>query len=200
VSGAASNNPELVVEQLGTDNALALTTLFERAESACYCRYWHFAGDKNEWQARLAFEPEQNRAELRARAAAPGLAGVVALTAPGFAVGWMKLERALAVTKVYAQRTYRALPCFGGPRDGVWTVGCFLVDGAFRRRGVGRALLQKGVELARHAGATSIEAFPRRAEGVRDEELWTGPLSLFLSEGFEIVHEQSQYPVLRRAF
>ncbi|HEY3495159.1 MAG TPA: GNAT family N-acetyltransferase, partial [Polyangiaceae bacterium] len=153
-------------EPLGSEHVPALAALFERHESACYCRYWHFAGDKNEWQARLAFEPEQNRAELRDRAARPGLAGVVALAAEDV-VGWMKLERASAVPKIYAQRPYRALPCFGGPREDVWTAGCFLVDQQVRRRGVARSLLRAGIELARAAGAHAIEAFPRRAEDLR---------------------------------
>jgi GNAT superfamily N-acetyltransferase len=72
------------------------------------------------------------------------------------------------------------------------------VEPDFRRHGVARALLLKGVELARAAGARSLEAFPRRAEAVPDEQLFTGPFALFTSTGFAVVHEQSQYPVLRR--
>lgn len=188
----------LAVEALGSAQAPALAKLFERHESACYCRYWHFSGDKNEWQARLAFEPEKNRDELFERAARPGLAGVVARTPQGDVIGWMKLERARAVPKIYAQRPYRALPCFGGPRDDVWAVGCFLVDQEFRRRGVAKALLGGGLELARAAGARAIEAFPRRAEGLRPEELWTGPFELYASEGFEVIDGPAQYPVLRK--
>jgi GNAT superfamily N-acetyltransferase len=184
-------------EALVPAHANALTALFERIGSACYCRYFHFEGDKNEWQARLAFEPEKNRAELVERAARPPLAGVVAFAGED-ACGWMKLEPAAAVPKLYAQRPYRALPQLAGPRSGVWVVGCFLVAPEVRRRGVARGLLRAGIELARAQGAHALEAFPRRAEGVRDEELWTGPLALFMSESFAIVQEQTQYPVLRR--
>jgi hypothetical protein len=41
--------------------------------------------------------------------------------------------------------------------------------------------------------------FPRRAEGVGAEELWTGPFPLLEREGFEVVHDQTQYPVMRRS-
>jgi ribosomal protein S18 acetylase RimI-like enzyme len=185
-------------EPLGPEHGPALVALFERAESRCYCRYFHFEGDKNEWQARLAFEPEKNREALLARAAAEPAGGVVALDASGGALGWMKLEPAAALPKLYAQRVYRALPCLTGDRTGVWAIGCFLVDPAYRRRGVARALVRAGVEIAQAAGAGVLEVFPRRAEGVDPEQLWTGPLSLFESEGFELIHDQAQYPVLRR--
>jgi ribosomal protein S18 acetylase RimI-like enzyme len=72
-----------------------------------------------------------------------------------------------------------------------------LVDSAGRRRGVASALLRQGIELARARGAGAVEAFPRRAHGVVDEQLWTGPLALFEREGFVVVSEQAQYPVLR---
>jgi len=181
------------------DSSLAepLARLFDRAESSCFCRYFHFEGDNNAWLARLFHEPDANRRELIAHARDPVLTGVVATLPDGTAVGWMKLEAAKSLPKLYAQRTYRALPCFEGPRAGVLTVGCFLVDPAWRRRGVARALLRAGLDLARAEHMSAVEAFPRRAEGAPDEQLFTGPLALFTSAGFEIVSDQTQYPVLR---
>jgi GNAT superfamily N-acetyltransferase len=190
--------PEIRCAPLGKEHGAALAALFERAESRCYCRYFHFDGDKNAWQARLAFEPERNRDALLERAAASPAGGVVAIRENGDVVGWMKLEASSELPKLYGQRVYRALPCFTGDRSRVWTLGCFLVDPAFRRRGVARALVRAGVSLARAQGAQAIEAFPRRAEGIGAEELWTGPFAVLAEEGFEIVHEQTQYPVLRR--
>jgi GNAT superfamily N-acetyltransferase len=185
-------------EPLASASAPALAALFDRAGSSCFCRYFHFEGDKNAWLARLAFEPAENRRELSDRAARPALAGVVARLPDHSVIGWMKLERALDLPKLYAQRTYRNLPVLAEARERVYAVGCFLVDPAWRRRGVSSALLARGIELARVEGARAIEAFPRRAEGVGDEELWTGPFGLFTAHGFAIVHEQAQYPVLRR--
>ena len=176
----------------------ALGELFDRVGSGCFCNYFHFEGDKNEWLGRLANEPEENRRALLERTRTSALSGVVAALPTGRVIGWMKVERALSLPKLYAQRTYRALPCFEGDRSGVFCVGCFLVDPEFRRRGVARALLRTGVELARAQGASAVEAFPRRAEGIGDEERFTGPLALFESESFGIVSEQTQYPVLRR--
>jgi GNAT superfamily N-acetyltransferase len=192
-----SESLDVRCEPLDERHGVALAALFERAESRCYCRYFQFDGDKNDWQARLAFEPERNREALLARAAASPPGGVVALASGGDVVGWMKLEPSTELPKLYAQRVYRALPCFTGERGRVWTLGCFLVDPAFRRRGVARALVRAGIELLRGQGARALEVFPRRAEGIGAEELWTGPFALLAEEGFEIVHDQSQYPVLR---
>ncbi len=185
-------------QPLSRAHAASLPALFERAGSGCYCEWWHFEGDKNAWLARLAHAPEENRRRLVERTEAPGLAGVVAVAQDGTAVGWMKLTPASAVPKLYAQRPYRGLTCFAEDRDRTATIGCFLVDPAWRRRGISVALLGAGFELARASGAVAIEAFPRRAEHLRDEELWTGHNDLLVRHGFEVVSEIGQYPVLRR--
>jgi GNAT superfamily N-acetyltransferase len=175
-----------------------LGALFEATGSSCYCRFWHFAGDKNAWLDRSAHRPEDSRAELERAfgARSAQAAGVVALDADRV-VGWMKLAPVEALDKLYAQRIYRGLPVLSGDRSGVWAVGCFLVETPRRRRGVARALLDAGVAWARTSGARAIEAFPRRATGVPDEQLFAGPLSTFLAAGFVVVHDGTPYPVLR---
>ena len=92
---------------------------------------------------------------------------------------------------------YRALLCFNGERSGVLAVGCLLVDEAFRRQGVARALISASVEHARSRGARAIEAFPRGQADVSAAELWTGPLSAFIAAGFRVVNDFRPYPVLR---
>ncbi len=188
-----------LVSAAGPEHTDALLALFERTATACHCQYWHFSGDKNAWLERLFHAPELNRAAFVTDLAEAGLKGVVALH-EGRAVGWMKLCLASTIPKLYGQRLYKALPCFAGPRDGVLTVGCLLVDENMRRRGVARALVHHGVTIAQQAGARAIEAFPRRAERVGPAELWLGPVKVFLEEGFEIVNDFGPYPVLRKEF
>lgn len=188
----------LELGRAGPADSPALLALFEREEIRCSCRYWHFDGDKNAWQARLAFEPEVNAAELRADLAQGdvSLTGVVARRGHEI-VGWMKLTPEDRVKKLYEQRPYRSLPCLQGSRAGVYTVGCFLVAEPERGRGLARALLASGIELARAAGARAIEAFPRRGEGLRDEERWLGPYRSFEALGFRAVSDSAPYPVMR---
>jgi len=190
---------QLEVEAAGPTHSAALVALFERTGTACHCQYWHFAGDKNAWLDRLFHAPEQNRAAFVAgmQAATNEPKGVVALHS-GLAVGWLKLSPAERVQKLYEQRLYRGLPCFTGPREGVLTVGCLLVEESMRRRGVARALLRGALKLAQARGARAVEAFPRRSDQAGPAELWTGPVAIFIEAGFEIVNDFGPYPVLRR--
>ncbi|HMJ13321.1 MAG TPA: GNAT family N-acetyltransferase [Polyangiaceae bacterium] len=185
-------------ERAGPQHIQSLSALFERSGCSCYCRYWHFDGDKNAWLDRSAHRREDSQREMAdaLAGASEEMRGVVACVDSGV-VGWMKLCAAATLSKLYEQRIYRKLPCFDGDRSGVLSVGCFLVDPEFRRRKVAEALLERGVELARADGSRAIEAFPRRAEGVSDGELWMGPLELFLRTGFKEVHDFRPYPVLR---
>jgi GNAT superfamily N-acetyltransferase len=187
---------ELRIEPASAAHESALLALFANNGVACHCQYWHFAGDKNEWLARLAHEPDKNRDALCASLRDERAPGLVALAGTQ-AVGWLKLAPAQSLSKLYEQRVYRALPCFAGERSGVLTIGCLLVDEAFRRRGVGRALIHASVEHARARGARALEAFPRGQADVSAAELWTGPLSAFMSAGFRVVNDFRPYPVLR---
>jgi GNAT superfamily N-acetyltransferase len=191
-----ANAASLVLEVADPRHAQPLVDLFGRAGIACHCQYWHFGGDKNAWLDRLFHAPEDNRAAFVSGLGGPELKGIVALD-HGRAVGWMKLCPAESVPKLYEQRLYKGLPCLGGSRDGVLTVGCMLVDENWRRRGVARSLIRAGVEVAETRRARAIEAFPRRHEQAQSPELWLGPCSAFLEAGFRIVNDFAPYPVLR---
>jgi GNAT superfamily N-acetyltransferase len=183
------------------EHALELAALFERSASPCFCRWWHFEGDKNAWLDRCYNAPADSRAELIAavESGSPEARGVVAVEATGRILGWMKLTDASAVPKLYEQRLYRGLPCFSGPRDGVFTVGCFLVDDSVRHEGIAGGLLGAGLSLAKSLGARAVEAFPRRADILAAEEMWTGPFEIFERAGFSVVNDFAPYPVLRRS-
>ncbi|MEO6419639.1 MAG: N-acetyltransferase, partial [Polyangiaceae bacterium] len=66
--------------------------LFTACGSACFCRYWHFVGTKNDWLARCAFTPETNLAEHAALVRTEEISGrgLVALESERV-LGWMKL-------------------------------------------------------------------------------------------------------------
>jgi GNAT superfamily N-acetyltransferase len=197
MNARTSDEPRVV--PVAAEHAPGLVALFERNAVSCYCQYWHFHGDKNAWLDRCAHAPERNKSELEDGLArgAEAMRGVVATDPLGTVVGWMKLAPASTVGKIYDQRVYRKLPCFGGDRRGVYAIGCFLVDEAWRRRGVARALVSAGVGAARAWGAMAIECFPRRSATATAGELWTGPLEALLAAGFAVVHDFEPYPVLR---
>lgn len=189
----------LRVEPVGPGHADALADLFARTDSPCHCRWWHFQGDKNAWLDRCANAPERNRDELIADLQAPLGAprGVVALAGDADVVGWMKLSPATTVPKIYDQRPWKGLASLSD-REGVLTIGCFLVDAAWRRRGVTGSLLDAGIAVALGTGARAIDAFPRTRDVGHESELWTGALEPFQARGFRELHAVGPYRALRR--
>lgn len=188
------------IERAAREHSAALARLLSENGFGCYCRYWHFAGNHREWLARCAHEPDLNRVELLAAcdASSSEAAGIVALNGAREVIGWLKLAPAAVMGKLYDQRLYKGLPCLNRPSEGVWTVGCLFVAEGHRRRGVATALLGGAVGAASAAGATAIEAFPRSDVDVADAALMMGPLALFVRAGFEVVHDFTPYPVLRK--
>jgi GNAT superfamily N-acetyltransferase len=181
-------------------DAEGLAALFTAASCPCYCRYFHFPGDKNAWLERCALAPDENRRELeRALASrADDGRGLVAVGPSEQIVGWAKLAPASSVPKAYAQRYYAGLACLQGDRDGIYFLGCMLVAPAHRRRGAARTLAREAVALAARSGASAVEALPRVSDGpVADEELWTCPLAALREAGFVVVGGDPAYPVVR---
>ena len=179
----------------------ALSRFFEACGSACFCRYWHFPGDKNDWLDRCANHPEENRAELVADLGAHdanAYAVVAREDTDDDIVGWLKLVRPRRAPKIVEQRYYRGLPCLDALGESALVVGCMLVRPSHRHLGVARTLVRGAIEVAQRLQASSVIALPRAAaERVTDEELWLGPLSVFSGLGFREVHCERPYPVLR---
>ena len=198
---SCGSQPALKTSLASPADCEALSRFFEACGSACFCRYWHFAGDKNDWLDRCANHPEENRSELASdlRAQDASAHGVVAREPEGDEIiGWLKLVRPRRIPKIVEQRYYRGLPCLNELGESALVIGCLLVLPSHRHRGVARALVSGAIELAPRLDASALVAMPRAAtERVTDEELWLGPLAIFAELGFREVHSERPYPVLR---
>lgn len=187
------------VTELERAGSGAWARLFEECASACFCRYWHFEGSKNDWLARCAHQAQANRDEQLSCVASedPCARGLVAWKG-GLAVGWMKLAPRTCLGKLTRLPVYRSLEVAGGST--VYSVGCLLVAPSERKRGVARALVAAADAHVRGWGGLVIEAYPRHTEGpLHDEEAWMGPESLFRESGYEPVVESVPYPVYRKS-
>jgi GNAT superfamily N-acetyltransferase len=189
------------VTPLTEENAGAWAALFEASGCTCFCRWWHFTGNKNEWLARCFEDPTINRDEQLAlmRTGAAEARGLLAME-DGQAVGWMKLAPRTLLPKLRRQGPYRALDLGDDvdSSDAIWSVGCFLVRPDRRRKGVARALLEAAPEPVRSWGGRALEAYPHRvAHALHDEEAWMGPESLFVRLGWQALHDLPPYPVYR---
>jgi GNAT superfamily N-acetyltransferase len=138
----------LVIEPLTPDRIDAWHALFDASNSACFCRYWHFEGDKNTWLARCAFSPDDNNHEQTALVTQGDACsrGLIAMRG-NECVGWMKLTPRASVPKLRRLPVYRALDL--GDDEGTWSIGCLLVRPDQRTRGVSNALISAAAEHAR---------------------------------------------------
>lgn len=202
--GVGEGPSELAVVPLSEAELPGFHALFDAAHSTCFCRYWHFTGNKNEWLERGAFRPEENFEE-QAAALREGDGTALGLVAKGSLVpggpsevlGWMKVGPRASVPKLRALPVYRSLDL--GPEATTFAVGCFLIHPRARKRGVARALLMGAEAFARTHGAVAIEGYPRRSEApLHDEEAWQGPERLFREVGYEAVVDVAPYPVYRK--
>jgi GNAT superfamily N-acetyltransferase len=193
------SSPDLAITRAEARHAAGLGALFASNGYGCFCRFWHFGGTSREWLERCFTHPEENRdaMEVALRAESAEMSGVVAETASGEILGWLKLAPATVLAKLYEQRLYKGLQCFNGDRHGIYSIGCMLVREDQRRRGIGRALIAGAVAEAARSGARAIEAFPRSDTDASDAALMLGPLQPFLDAGFQVVRDFFPYPVLR---
>lgn len=178
------------VEPLSPKHREAWLDLFRRAESPCFCRFWHFDGDKNAWLDRCANHPEVSENEAHFDHA------LVAIEENRI-VGHMMIAPRASLPKLKRLPVYRSLVL--GTDDGVWSIGCMLVDPEWRHRGVARALVEAAPAYVHSRGGRLLEAYPRQPiDRLRDDEVWMGPESLFHACGFSTVHQDGPYMVLRR--
>ena len=185
------------VETVTREHADALAAFFSTAGSTCFCRYWHFTGDKNAWLERAAFSPETGEQELR-RAIASGEPSAQGLCAvdrtSGEIVGWLKLAPMTTLPKLRNLAVYRRLE-IDAPDS--LAIGCILVHPEHRAAGIARSLVRAAIQFAKENGAQRLFAFPRRAEArLHDEEAWMGPYAGYIAEGFAHTHGEVPYPVL----
>lgn len=184
------------VQPARAEHGAALVRLFEDADNSCFCQYWQFEQDNRQWQLRCANELEKNRAAFLEQLGAGSIRGLAALHGSE-AIGWARLDTPENLHKIYGGRLYRGLPCFAPDRGRVLSLACFLVHPNWRRQGVARQLVAAMKWQAARWQANCLEAFPRGARDVPDEQQFLGPMELLVSEGFEVVHEFAPYPVLR---
>jgi GNAT superfamily N-acetyltransferase len=148
----------------------------------CWCQYFKLPGaafdatDVEELAASL-------RGQVRRADPTPGLVTYV----DDEPAGWVSVE-----PRIDFPRLLRSRVLGGASRDdrddpSVWSIPCFVVRTAFRRRGVSGALLAAAVEHARSGGARVVEGYPVDVEERPDVSvatLYHGTRTTFERAGF----------------
>lgn len=166
---------ELRVTPATSDDWADVETVFgTRGDAArCWCRY--FIERDGPWTT------ERNRAALRRDVAEQDPPAGLIARRDGVPVGWVQLGPVGRFPRWPARDT--------DPEEGVWALTCFVVPVGHRRSGVARGLLRSAIDEARDRGAPVLRARPTDTTRAKkaSNDLYTGVLSTFLAEGFEVL-------------
>ena len=113
----------------------------------------------------------------------------------GKPAGWCAVAPREEYTRLGRSRTLK--PIDDQP---VWSVTCFFIGSAARRRGVGHALLRSAVDLAAAHGAKIVEGYPLvPGRKLRSDEAYVGVTPLFEKAGFvEVARPSEGRAIMRR--
>ncbi len=146
----------------------------------CCCQYWRMtSGDYGRSSL------ESRREALRSQLAESPAAGMLAYV-DGDPVGWCGFGPRARVGRLVRSRTIPVVDDVP-----VWSVYCFTVRVAFRRRGVAKALLDGLVSFASERGAPALEAYPVDTGGSRihGTAAYVGTVGMFERAGFRRILE-----------
>lgn len=135
-----------------------------------------------------------NRRALQRLVRAGRVPGLIAYV-DGIPAGWVALAPREEYTRLSTSRILR--PVDDQP---VWSVVCFFVARAYRRRGLTQALLHAAAVSARRRGARWLEGYPVDPDRDRlpDPFAYHGLASVFRALGFrEVARRSPTRPIMR---
>lgn len=152
----------------------------------CWCMHWRVLASGPAWQG---IKGARNRRSLQRLVASGQARGVLAF-AGDQPVGWCALGRYRDFPRLARARTLKR-PDRERREATTWSIVCFVVARAWRRRGVAKVLVAGAVAHAFACGAEEVEAYPilpRKPGEVPDVFAFTGLPSLFEDAGFARVN------------
>lgn len=155
----------------------------------CWCLWWRLP--RKDW---VAQKGEGNRKAMQRLVngdAPPGLLAYV----DGEPAGWCAVAPRTDYVRLANSRVLKPVD-----EQPVWSITCFFVARAFRRRGLTVALLEAAAKFARKQGAKILEGYPTDPRKDQpDAFVFTGLASAFRKAGFEEVARYSpSRPIFRR--
>lgn len=183
---------ELSFRPLAADNWVDLERLFgERgASGGCWCMLWRLSPGEFKSQ-----KGERNRLALQSLARSKMPPGVLAFDADK-PIGWCAIAPREDYPGLARSRVLK--PVDDHP---VWSVSCFFIDRAYRRRGVSQKLLLAAADFAGARGAKIVEGYPVDPADKNYPAVfaWTGTAKCFREAGFEECARRSPTrPIMRR--
>ncbi len=159
------------------------------AIDGCWCMWFRLT--KKEFDARKG---AKNRRAMKAIVNSGCVPGILAYH-KGQAVGWCSVAPREEFPRLQRSRLLKSVD-----DQRVWSVVCFFVAKAYRRRGVAKRLLEAAVEYVRTQGGSILEGYAVEPKGGKmpDPFAYHGPTSLYRSVGFKEVSRRSETrPMMR---
>lgn len=82
------------------------------------------------------------------------------------------------------------------PDPEMWAITCMSIAQQYQGMGLAHQVLSLILDDLRSRGVKCIQAFPKIEPGLPREEIWTGPLSIFVKAGFKVAKKDDHRPVL----
>ena len=166
-------------------------TLFgERgACGGCFCMSWRLR--KSDFEKQKGDVNKQAMKKLVEQNKSTGLLAYV----EGKAIGWC----AVAPREVYL-RLERSRVLKRIDEKPVWSITCFYITKAFRRKGISTLLIKGAIDYCKEKDAKIIEAYPvvPYSRKVPDVFMWTGMPTAFEQAGFVVAEKRSNSrPIMR---
>jgi GNAT superfamily N-acetyltransferase len=167
--------------------------------ATCWCQWYKLRGAEFR-----AAAPAELRDRLAAQLAGPDPGpGLIAYDG-ATPVGWCAVEPRPALVRLPHSPVASATPDRDFADAGVWSVSCFVIPRAFRRRGVATALASAAVDVAHDHGARILEAYavdPSARAKPPAAELFPGTVSMFAAAGFvEVARPKPHRVVMQHRF
>ena len=152
----------------------------------CWCRMWRRDAD-----GRMPHDRAHMKESMRQRIAGGGRVGLLAYV-DGDPAAWCSVAPRATFVRV------GGLELPDEDESGVWSLTCFYVRNAFRRRGLMERLIEEAARHAREHGASVLEAYPVPSDG--PSYRFCGFVPVFAGHGFsEVGRAGLRRHVMRRS-
>jgi len=140
--------------------------------AACYCRCYYFDHSKCDWDKTTA---KENRAAVIELVKNGIIKGYLAYNNDK-PIGWLNANHRNNYSIVSYDKVDKT--------ENIGSLICFIIAKNYRRKGIARMLLNTACNGFKQQGFAYAEGYPvKDVKG--DDKNYHGPLSLYLSEGFE---------------
>jgi GNAT superfamily N-acetyltransferase len=156
----------------------------------CWCMLWRKAKADHDRDS-----GEANKADIKELAESALPPGLLARS-DGEPAGWISVAPRGAFVRLESSRILQPVD-----DEPVWSVSCFLIAKAYRRKGIAEALLNTAGEFVTERGGDILEGYPVAPTKTPYPAAyaWTGFVEVFRRAGFtEVARRSATRPIMRK--